>query len=245
MNITANIKWFDELKSTNSTISTDKMSLPSGTVYATVSQTAGKGQRGNSWESAPGKNLTFSILIKCQAGEIESRRQHIISEATTIGIVNYLKDKGIKANIKWPNDIYAGDFKICGILIENSVTGRWLGSSIIGIGININQLKFVSDAPNPISVANITGQRYDIHVELPMLLKCIFDEINCADAMTESRFLDMLYRKGEWHEYIDCIEERRFKGKIVGTDEVFRLIVEKEDGTRKPFSFKEIKYIIS
>ena len=128
------------------------MELPHATVVSTYNQTAGRGQRGNSWESEPHKNLTFSVLLKPQ--HIIAREQFYISEIVSVAIVNtlrkYIIDQPIA--IKWPNDIYVNDDKICGILIENTLSGYSISQSIAGIGININQQTFLSNAPNPISL---------------------------------------------------------------------------------------------
>ena len=111
------ITWFDSVDSTNTRLAADRAGLPDRTVYAAVFQTAGRGQKGNRWESKAGENLTFSVLLK-PAG-LPVREQFILSQVTALSLVDYLRSKGIEAGIKWPNDIYAGDRKICGTLIEN------------------------------------------------------------------------------------------------------------------------------
>ncbi|MBQ7222510.1 MAG: biotin--[Bacteroidales bacterium] len=237
-----NIIWFNELDSTNNAILNDKLSLKDRSVYATVHQTAGKGQRGNKWESAKGENLTFSILFKPE--RLKAEKQFEISEAVTLGIVDYLRSKGIEAKIKWPNDIYVGDKKICGILIENSVSEGLISHSVVGIGVNVNQTLFLSDAPNPVSMANITGERYNINKELVLLTEYIEAEYDAVNDDTEKRYLDSLYRINEWHEYIDRTSETRFKGKITGVDKTARLVLLTENGEKRAFAFKEVAYCI-
>ena len=172
------IKWFKTIDSTNNRIALDKEDLADKTVYMTDFQTAGKGQRGNGWESAKAENLLFSILFK--PSDILAENQFIISQAVTLGIVEYVRSKGITAKIKWPNDIYVNDRKICGILIENSVNGNNLVSSIVGIGFNLNQLTFSPDIPNPVSLSTLTDVRYDLKEELLSLLHFIFDGIDLS-----------------------------------------------------------------
>ena len=131
---------------------------PEGTVVITDYQTAGRGQKGNSWESERGKNLTFSILL--HPNHIPPGKQFILSQLISIAIVGVLKKYDRHFTIKWPNDIYWKEKKIAGMLIEVDLTGSSLSNAIIGIGININQRHFKSDAPNPVSLTQITGKEH-------------------------------------------------------------------------------------
>ncbi|MDE6431375.1 MAG: biotin--[acetyl-CoA-carboxylase] ligase, partial [Duncaniella sp.] len=116
-------------------------------------QTAGRGQRGNSWESAPGKNITMSILLRPEG--LHPSRQFVISRAVSLAITGVLRRymPASAVRVKWPNDIYVDDRKICGILIENVISSASIRQSVVGIGINVNQRRFLSDAPNPVSMA--------------------------------------------------------------------------------------------
>ena len=124
------IMWFDTLDSTNEQVRRQIDSLDNLSVVSALSQTAGRGQRGNTWSSATGENLTFSILLRFTAGDPDSRfssfpflraiDQFVISEIATLSVVELLEKYGIVASVKWPNDIYVEDRKICGILIENN-----------------------------------------------------------------------------------------------------------------------------
>ena len=122
-------------------------------------QTAGKGQRGNTWEAERGKNLLFSFVL--YPTFLEARRQFILSQIVSLSIKEELDRWSDEITIKWPNDIYWRDKKICGILIENDLSGHFIGRSISGIGININQNEFHSDAPNPVSQKQNTGQQHE------------------------------------------------------------------------------------
>lgn len=235
------IKWFKTIDSTNNRIARDKEDLPDRTVYMTDFQTAGKGQRGNHWESAAAENLLFSILLK--PTDILAGNQFIISQAVTLGIVDYVRSKGIEAKVKWPNDIYVGDRKICGILIENAVNGDRIVSSVVGIGFNLNQLSFSDWIPNPVSLSMLTDVHYDLKEELRSLLHFIFAEYDRRSAATEERYIASLYRLGVQCSYIDAATDQPFEGTIIGVDRTARVIIDTEEG-EKAFAFKELQYII-
>lgn len=150
----------EEVDSTNSYVALHASELEDMTMVIADSQTAGRGQRGNSWESERGKNLTMTLF--CRPAGIHPRDQFAISEAVAIAVADYLEDEGIKASVKWPNDIYAGDRKIAGILIEHSVTSTAIEHTRVGLGLNVNQTEFLSDAPNPVSMAQLTGRAFDV-----------------------------------------------------------------------------------
>lgn len=145
----------EEVSSTNTWLAQHADELLHLTMVTAERQTAGRGQRGNSWESEPGANLTFSLLIRPEG--VPARSQFSISEATALAVTDLLAIYGVKATVKWPNDIYVGDRKICGILIEHAVMGTSIMHSIIGAGLNVNQTRFVSDAPNPVSLLQLTA----------------------------------------------------------------------------------------
>ena len=141
----------DSCRSTSSEF-TDPDRFRHGAVIATREQTAGRGQRGNSWEAEPGKNLTFSMLLRPRG--LHAARQFELSMVVSLAIadaIDALLPQGVRTAVKWPNDIYIGMEKVCGILIENRLAGPFIEYSVAGIGININQRRFLSDAPNPTS----------------------------------------------------------------------------------------------
>lgn len=151
----------EEVDSTNSYVSRHASELDDMTMVAADTQTAGRGQRGNSWESQPGLNLTATLFVRPRG--IAPREQFAISEATALAVVDWLRAEGVEAKVKWPNDIYVGDRKICGILIEHAVTASAIEHSRIGFGVNVNQREFLSDAPNPVSLVQLTGRTHDIN----------------------------------------------------------------------------------
>ena len=144
------IIWLDVAESSNDEARKTIDSLDNLSVIAVRCQTKGRGQRTNIWETAPGKNLTFTIVLKNLA--ILPCEQIAISQITALSVVDFLAMHGITAKIKLPNDIYVGGKKICGILIENSICSNRLRWSIVGIGINVNQTTFPSSLPNPTSI---------------------------------------------------------------------------------------------
>ena len=191
----------EQVESTNTYLLAVAHELPSGTVVYTPCQTAGRGQKGNRWLAEPGMNATFSYLYK--HASIVAREQFCISEAAALavaGVLNELTSKPI--TVKWPNDIYHGDCKICGMLIESSLDGRRVGHSVIGIGINVNQCEFDPYAPNPTSLALVTGGKHDVdqvmrrvcdrmeqllaRVEREGTPRCIMTICQCFIGMTDS-----------------------------------------------------------
>jgi len=131
--------------------------LPEGFVVYTDFQSAGKGQPGNSWESAEGKNLLFSMVL--HPLHVPMNELFILSELVSVAIKRALDMYSPDITVKWPNDIYTGDKKLAGILIENSLQGTKIKTVVVGIGLNVNQKEFVSDAPNPVSLMQIIGKR--------------------------------------------------------------------------------------
>ena len=155
------IIWLNSVDSTNDEAKRRISELDNLTVLSALSQTKGRGQRTNTWLSEPGKNLLFSIILKYapygEAGSsdllsVQAYDQQVISQITSLAVVDLLAAHNIEARIKWPNDIYVGNKKICGILIENTVLGKWLNTSIIGVGLNVNQRVFDAQLPNPASM---------------------------------------------------------------------------------------------
>ena len=150
------IIWLDTIDSTNEEARRRISEIDNLSVISANCQTSGKGQRGNTWSSNPSENLTFSIVTKFSTeGEVPSVRaadQFVISEIGALAAIDCLATYNIEAKIKWPNDIYVGNKKICGILIENAVRDGRLATSIIGVGLNVNQLHFDPALPNPTSM---------------------------------------------------------------------------------------------
>lgn len=236
------------VESTSSYLAEHILDNGHGTVVTTREQTAGRGQRGNSWEAEPGKNLTFSILIKPQ--HIKASQQFYVSEIISIAIVDILQKHihGKKVLIKWPNDIYINDNKICGILIENSLIGNCIDRSIAGIGININQREFLSDAPNPISLVNITGKETNLEIMLDDVCRQILSYFNKYDNASEfsklhERYCGVLWRRDGLHPYRDCSTGETFYASIANIATNGMLTLHLSDNSRRIYSFKEVTAI--
>lgn len=235
--------------STNTYLSRLAATLPGGTVIYTPSQTAGRGQKGNSWESEDGKNLTFSLLLKFPP--VKARDQFYLSEAASLAVVEALTAQaGEGFAVKWPNDVYWQDKKVCGMLIENSLNGTDIATSIIGIGINVNQERFVSDAPNPVSLINITGHDYDLEALLKQVCSSIEQMVESLGDDTarqdlHRRYMEVLFRNdGAMHPFEDATGHR-FMATIAGIAPDGTLTLRHEDGTTHDYLFKEVKHIIN
>ena len=202
-------------------------------------QTAGKGCGSNSWESERGQNLTFSMLIHPEA--LEARAQFRITEVVSVALCNTLERYIYKeVDIKWPNDIYVGDQKICGILIENRLQGSVIKDSIIGIGLNVNQQVFLSDAPNPVSMWQLTGQETNREVLLEAFLQA-FNEAWESETISKA-YRQRQYRREGYHAF--CDKDGRFEAKLRNVLNDGMLVLEDREGQRRNYAFKEIKYII-
>ncbi len=243
------IRWLEETDSTQNELARHISDYDNLSVVAARFQTAGRGQRGNSWVADKGENLTFSILLKFGQGRIphlDSGDQFKITRAATLGVLYYLHEKGIPCKIKWPNDIYYRNRKICGMLIENVLEGRSLKHSIIGIGLNLNQKRFPAELVNPVSMSLITGIDYEPEKELDILyghLATAFSQY-LAPGPDSSIYEDNLYRMGEFHEYVRCSDGTVFEARIIGVNKLGQLQVQNKKGECETFAFKEISYII-
>ncbi len=234
--------------STNTYLSRLAATLPGGTVIYTPSQTAGRGQKGNSWESEDGKNLTFSMLLK--RPPVKARDQFYLSEAAALAVVEALTaEAGDGFSVKWPNDVYWQDKKICGMLLENSLDGSDIATCIVGIGLNVNQERFLSDAPNPVSLINITGCEHDLEALLKRVCSRIEQLVDSLDddnarADLHQRYMAALYRNdGQLYPWEDAAGHR-LMASVAGIAPDGTLTLLHEDGTRHDYLFKEVKHII-
>lgn len=242
-----NYIYLEQIQSTNTYLKGVAESLTQDTVAYTHCQTAGRGQKGNSWEAEPGKNLTFSLLLKNPA--VPVAKQFLLSEATSVAICLELSEFADGFSIKWPNDIYWRDRKICGILIENSLSQSGIDYSVIGVGLNVNQEVFISDAPNPVSLKNITDADYDLEELLRTVCERI--ETKCAGLRdTESwdslhsLYRGSLYRNdGKLHPF-QLPDGTRFRAAISDVLPDGALCLADEEGFSRQFQFKEVKHVI-
>lgn len=229
--------------------------LPDTTVIYTLRQTAGRGQMGNSWESEMDKNILFSMLL-CPTF-LPIREQFLLSQICSLGIVEaldelirtqHLQDE-VKLSIKWPNDIYAGDGKLCGILIENRLMGGTLQHSVLGVGINVNQEKWIGNAPNPVSL-KMLGIQTDPLTVLDLVTKHIVELYNAfrdnkemANVIRE-RYMQRLYRKDGYYAYYDPAKDEHFDAEIAGVDAQGPLMLRLPSGEVRSYWFMEVKFVL-
>jgi BirA family biotin operon repressor/biotin-[acetyl-CoA-carboxylase] ligase len=219
--------------------------LPEGTVIHSNYQTAGRGQQGNTWESEAGKNLLLSVIL--YPFKIKPEDQFVISMAVSLGVLDFVKSLMRGCTIKWPNDIFAADRKIGGLLIENSILNNKIISSVAGIGLNINQVDFPRYVPNAVSIKMITGKDYDLRDSLRQLLSRLDRRyrqlLSEKSQRMRNEYISSLYGFMEWRSY-RTISEGSLYGKIIGITQSGQLMIEDEDGTVNNFNFKEIEFII-
>ncbi len=235
------------------------------TVVTTDYQTSGRGQADNHWESEAHKNLLCSVLF--HPDHIPASRQFLLSMAVALAVSKTLEHYTDGINIKWPNDIYWNDRKICGILIENRLSGQRVKDTIAGIGININQRTFHSDAPNPVSLIQITGretpreemaQRLLSHLQ--QLLEGLQEEADklpsdgqepkTSDGQERKTFDSLrtsyhqrLYRREGFHAYRD--RQGTFEARIKQVADNGTLSLEDRNGRLRQYAFKEVEFVIS
>lgn len=244
-----NIIELEETASTNSYLAQHADELPTDSVVVTRTQSAGRGQRGNSWEAEPGKNLTFSILLRPDF--IEASEQFLISRAVSVGIaktVSRFAKGSEEICIKWPNDIYAGSQKIAGILIENVLTGKSITRSIVGIGLNVNQLQFASDAPNPVSIIHLCGEETPLRPLLEEVVEAILKNVDMLKTSEGRRevseaYDSMLWRREGFHPYVTA-EGEPFSAELVDIAPDGIMTLRDTDGKLRQFAFKEVHFVI-
>ena len=214
-----------------------------GTIVRTGFQSAGRGQRGNNWESEKDKNLLFSIILFPTM--IRPADQFIISKVISLGIKDFLLTFIHDPKIKWPNDIFTGNDKIAGILIENTITADTISSCIAGIGLNVNQERFSRYVPRAVSLKMLTGRDHDISWCLDRLAGCLdirYKQLLSGenDAIS-SEYISSLYAIDEWRQYNSA--EGEFTGRIKSVSRSGCLIVENRNGRKKEYAFREIEFI--
>ena len=237
-----NTIWYETIDSTNTEALRRLDGIPSGTVLAARSQTAGRGQRGNTWFTEPGKNLTFSVVLKDLG--LKASDSIRLNALTSVAVASLLERYGVQPVIKWPNDIYVSGRKICGMLIENTLDGAMLGASVVGIGININQREFPQLA-NATSLALCTGKDEALEEVLAVFLEIFEGMLSRLDSPELwERYASRLYRLGKTARYYDILREEEFEGVIQSVEPDGRLCILDAGGERRHYRFKEVSYIL-
>jgi BirA family transcriptional regulator, biotin operon repressor / biotin---[acetyl-CoA-carboxylase] ligase len=246
MIIGSRLLYFENLPSTNTHASflLKNSGLAEGTIVYTNYQLAGRGQSGNKWESEDGKNLLISIVLL--PSFITPADQFLLSMTISLGICDFLGRYIPVSRIKWPNDIYVNNDKIAGLLIENSIMGNHIESTIAGIGLNVNQDIFKSDAPNPVSLKRIIKRDLDLSTCLNELASDI--DLRYSQLLEENynkikeEYISKLFRLNTWSDYSD--KNGIFTGRIITLSESGNLLVESQSGKTNEYSFKEVEFIL-
>lgn len=239
------VKTVDETTSTNSLMQEllKAGKLNNGDVIRANYQSRGIGQVGNLWESEKGKNLTFSLFLDTHF--LDASEVFYLNKIVSIAIHKYLTDLGIlDVKIKWPNDIYIGNKKVAGMLTNNSFLGNNLQNSIIGVGLNVNQVEFLKNVPNPTSLKLVSQKNYNLDKELEKLLQYIYQHINqlaqAGFSQIDTDYLNRLYQFQEQHKYKDS--SGAFVGEIIGVDAHGQLRIEKINGEQLTFGIKDLSF---
>ena len=212
-------------------------------------QTAGRGQKGNTWESEQGKNLLFSILAHPKG--IKVQEQFYISEAIALAVSDAVMaaagpEYAAEFSVKWSNDIYYKDFKMAGILIENTLQGSSILDTVVGVGLDVNQEVFVSDAPNPISLKNITGRDYDRDALLDDIIARFIGYLEpdppSQRADVDELYRSRLYRRQGFYKVRD--EKGVFEACIEGIRPDGCLMLQTRSGEHRTYEFKQVQFVL-
>lgn len=206
-------------------------------------QHAGRGQKGTSWESERGKNLLFSVMLWPEG--VEARRQFALSQAMSLAVCEALQQYAPEFRIKWPNDIYYKEQKVSGTIIETTLRGPMVGRCILGVGINVNQQQFVSDAPNPVSLSMILGRELDVKSVLDDVLSRFASNCRSLEegkiALLAQQYKDLLIWKDGFHTYRD--EQGEFSAQLVDIEPNGELVLSDSAGRERRYMFKQVRHI--
>jgi len=224
-------------------------------------QTAGRGQAGNGWESEEDKNLLCSILVERQkTASLKEESPFYLNVTVSVAVHKLLSQqliaKSQQLRVKWPNDIYWQDKKVAGILIENAIIGNEMKYSIAGIGLNVNQTEWKSDAPNPVSLKQITGKEFDIDELMEALARAIKKVLVEPEEEVWAYYKAHLYRKVGFWPFVeravstqptmnaDKLTEGQFMARIADILPTGEIVLEDPEGIRKKYHFKEIRFVV-
>lgn len=242
------IRWVAEVESTHNELKGAEYAAAGDyTVLAAVTQSRGRGQRGNGWEAEPGKNLTFSMVL--HPVWLAPREQFSLSEAFALAVCALLGAHGIEACVKWPNDIYVGNCKICGILIDHSLGAGSIGRSVLSAGINVNQREFMSDAPNPVSMVQLTGREEALGALLREFVGSLPEYMELTrtkegrDAL-HAAFMGRLYRgDGGVYPFYDAVRGERIEAAITGIAPGGELTLRPVGCEERSYLFKQVVFL--
>ena len=231
----------EEVASTNTLAGELMDRLKDQSVVLTYRQTQGRGQMGNCWESEPGKNISMTVVLKPE--RLAAERQFAVSMVIALGVYDYVSQHVEGCTVKWPNDVYVGEKKVAGILIEHTVMGGEVVISLCGVGLNVNQACFFSDAPNPVSMRQLLGREFVLKEVLSGLLEAIgkrYVQVLHFDKLKQD-LLQVLYRRDGIYRWADEMGE--FEAMIKDINEYGQLVLGKMEGEERIYSFKEVRYL--
>lgn len=207
-------------------------------------QTAGKGQAGNSWESAAGANLLFSVWLETR--QFPVMEQFLLSEVVAVSIVDVLRRYLPDVELKWPNDIYVGNKKLGGILIETTIQKGVMTNAVVGVGLNVNQQEFLSDAPNPISMSQLLHHELDresLLAELVAAMAIAVHDFTIEQSCEwQTRYASLLFWREGMHRFVD--KNGEFRAKIAKVLPNGQLILETDAHETRSYFLKEVRFLI-
>lgn len=242
---TFSIKYLETVDSTNAALLEMPEKERVGIVLWAGEQHAGKGMGTNTWESSPGLNLTFSMGMDMSF--MKAADQFLLSQAVPLGLLDVLDAVLPTENltVKWPNDLYYGRQKLCGILINSTIRGLDMGVSVIGVGLNVNQMQFQDWPTHPISMKMILGEDQELKLLLEQLVAAVDQRVqrlrsNEGIAEIKKDYLERMFRYHQWSDYET--KEGKVKRFITGLDPFGRLETIDETGRKFVYDIKEIRF---
>jgi len=240
------VTFLETVDSTNSYLS-QRLSqelLPEGAVVIARNQTEGRGQANERWFSEARQNLLMSIVF--YPSFIGYQSMFMLSKTFSLGAYDGIRSIAENVSIKWPNDIYIGDKKVAGILIENSIRNPQVNHSVLGLGINVNQERFPAGLPNPVSLFNVLDKKLDIEEFFCIICNALekrYLQLKAGhqDVINED-YKEALYRFGQLHEFENSTE--RFFAKITAVADDGKLFLKRENGQIERYDFKEVRFVI-
>lgn len=208
-------------------------------------QTAGRGQRGNVWQSQSGENLLMSIILRPGCA-LEVTNQFMLSQAAALSIHAAMKCYGIETRLKWPNDIYVGGRKLAGILVELDYSGAFVEQAVVGIGLNVNQTEYLPMDRVPVSMKMLLGKDIPVEDVLRDVL-CLFNRYygelrwGCKETIS-AEYSELLLGFGERRKYVDA--EGAFTAVMEGVEPTGHLLLRRSDGTLSRYAFKEVEQLL-
>lgn len=216
-----------------------------GDIVWTERQTAGRGQRGHTWTSPEGQNLTFTLVLEPTFLPVEE--QFLLSETVALALTDTFAKFGLATRIKWTNDIYAGDRKLVGMLIEHNLSEGRLARTIAGIGINVNQSEFDPALPNPVSMMQATGREFDRRAVLDAFYSCCMERYERLakgeKSAIQQDYRDRMYRIGQRTPF-RLPDGTPFEAVIEGVRPSGELLLRHDDGVQRAYLFREVEFDI-